>query len=167
MKNLNSRSISLMVAIFFYGILLGGIVYSHVVFFPTYLSASPNSASLVNGPYALHDENFWTLIHPVNILALLATLVLNWKIAPRRKLIAVPLAVYVLALIVTFIYFVPELRAFRASPNSAIPAAEWFARGQRWQHFSWVRGSLMGLAMFPLLLALSVSEPEATGLNSN
>jgi hypothetical protein len=160
MKNLNLRSISLMAAVFFYGILLGGVVYSHLVFFPPYLSGLPNSATLVNGPYALHDENFWRLIHPVTILALLLALVLNWKITARRNLIAVPLTVYVLALIVTFIYFVPELRAFHASPSSAVPPAEWFARGQRWQHFSWMRGSLIGLAMFPLLLALVTPERE-------
>jgi len=171
MKRLNARSISLMTAIFFYGILLGGIVYAHVVFFPPYLSALPNSAALVNGPYALHDENFWTLIHPVTILSLLVALVLNWKTPARRKLIAIPLTLYIIAIVVTFIYFVPELREFRASSNSGVSAAEWFARGQRWQHFSWLRGAIMGLAMVPLLLALitpeKVSEPGAVATGSS
>ncbi len=158
MNNLNARSISLMVAIFFYGILLGGIVYSHVVFFPPYLSALPASAALTNGPYALHDEHFWMSIHPLAILSLIVALILNWKVPTRRKLIAIPLTLYIVAIIVTFFYFVPELREFHASPNSAIPPAEWLARGQRWQHFSWTRGSILGLAMIPLLLALR--EPE-------
>ena len=161
LKDLNTRTISLMVSIVFYGILIGGIVYAHVVFFPTYLSTLPNSASLVNGPYALHDENFWIIIHPLAILSLLVALVLNWKIPGRRKLIAIPLTLYMIAFVVTFLYFVPELRAFRASPTSELSAAEWYARGQRWQHFSWLRGSILGLAMVPLLLALVVSEPGA------
>lgn len=160
LKDLNARRISLMVSIIFYGILIGGIVYSHVVFFPTYLSALPNSASLVNGPYALHDENFWMMIHPLAILSLLVALVLNWKIPARRKLIAIPLTLYLIAMVATFLYFVPELRAFRASPNSAVSPAEWFARGQRWQHFSWLRGSIMGLAIVPLLLALATPESK-------
>lgn len=160
MKNVNARTISLMVTIVFYGILIGGIVYSHVVFFPSYLSALPGSAALTNGPYALHDEFFWTLIHPLAILALIVALVLNWKIRTRRKLIAIPLVLYVIAIIATLLYFVPELRAFHASPSSSVSAADWFARGQRWQHLSWTRGTIMGLAMIPLLLALITPEND-------
>jgi len=160
MKNLNVRTISLMVSIIFYGVLIGGIVYSHVVFFPSYLSALPASAALTNGPFALHDENFWTMIHPLAVLALVVALVLNWKILTRRKLIAIPLVLYVMAIIVTFLYFVPELRAFHASPNSSVSAAEWYTRGQRWQHLSWTRGTTMGLAIIPLLLALITPEND-------
>ena len=160
MKNVNARTISLMVSIICYGIFIGGIVYAHVVFFPPYLSALPASATLTNGPYALHDEYFWMLIHPLAILALIVALILNWKIPTRRKLIAIPLVLYGIAIIVTFLYFVPELRAFHASPNSNISAAEWYTRGQRWQHLSWTRGTIMGLAMIPLLLALLSRENE-------
>src|SRR5919197_1329862 len=116
MKRLNARTISLMVAVFLYGLFLGGIVYAHVVFFPPYLSALPNSAVLVNGPYAVHDEYFWLLIHPLAILALIVALALNWRRKTRRKLIAIPLALYIVALIVTSLYFVPELREFKNSP---------------------------------------------------
>jgi hypothetical protein len=158
MKNVNARTISLMVSIIFYGILIGGIVYAHVVFFPPYLSALPNSASLTNGPFALHDDNFWTLIHPLALLALIVALVLNWKIPTRRKLIAIPLVLYVIALVVTAIYFVPELRAFHGSPMSGLSPAVWYVRGQRWQHLSWTRGTIMGFAMIPLLLALITPE---------
>src|SRR5438034_9467137 len=117
-----------MISVLLYGTLLGGIVYAHVVFFPPYLSALPNSAVLVNGPFALHDEYFWTLIHPLAILSLVVSLVLNWKQKTRRNLIAIPLALYVLALVVTALYFIPELRAFKSSPGSGVSAAEWFAR---------------------------------------
>ena len=140
------------------GILLGGIVYAHLVFFPPYLSALPNSAALVNGPYALHDEYFWMLIHPLAILSLIVALILNWKIPARRKLIAIPLIVYVLAIVVTSSYFVPELRNFKNSPNMTVSPAEWYARGQRWQHLSWTRGTIMGLSYIALLLALAVRE---------
>ncbi len=143
------------------GILLGGIVYAHIVFFPPYLSALPNSAVLVNGPYALHDEYFWMLIHPFAVFSLIVTLILNWKIPARRKLIAIPLIVYVVAIIVTALYFVPELRAFSASPTSTVTAAEWYARGQRWQHLSWTRGTIMGLSYISLLLALVMPEDDA------
>src|SRR5690349_11032532 len=143
---MKARTIALMISVLLMGILLGGIVYAHIVFFPPYLSSLPASAVLVNGPYALHDEYFWMLIHPLAILSLIVSLVLNWKIAARRKLIAIPLIVYLLAIVATSLYFVPELRAFRTSPNSGLSAAEWYARGQRWQHLSWTRGTIIGLS---------------------
>ena len=158
MPKLRPRTIALMISILLMGILLGGIVYSHIVYFPVYLSALPDSAVLVNGPYALHEERFWFLIHPVAILSLIVSLTLNWKIRARRKLIAIPLVVYLLALVVTTLYFVPELQNFHNSPNLNISRAEWFARGQRWQYLSWIRGTLMGLSTIPLLLALRVRD---------
>jgi uncharacterized membrane protein len=143
------------------GILLGGIVYSHVVYFPVYLSGLPDSAVLVNGPFALHEEKFWLMIHPLAILSLIVSLALNWKSRNRRNLILIPLIVYIGAIIVTSLYFVPELRNFQKSPTMNISAAEWFARGQRWQYLSWTRGTIMGLSYIALLLAMVVREKNA------
>ena len=153
---------ALMVSVLFYGILLGGIAYSHIVFFPPYLSHLPESASLVNGDYALHDEYFWTTIHPLAILALIVALAANWRDGFRRKMIAMPLAAYVLAMIVTFMYFVPELREFRSSQQSSVSAAEWKERGERWQHLSWVRGGTLTILSIPLLLALAKRKDEVS-----
>ena len=158
---LKARTIALMVSVLLMGILLGGIVYSHIVFFPPYLSSLPSSSVLVNGPYPLHDEYFWLLIHPLAILSLIISLVLNWRNPARRKLIAIPLVVYLLAIVVTSLYFVPELRAFHASPTSSLTPAEWYARGQRWQHLSWTRGTLMALSYVALLLALASREDDS------
>ena len=161
MKTLRLSTISLMLSIILWGTLLGGIAYSHLVYFPVYLSALPDSAVVVNGPYGLHEELFWTLIHSLLILSLVVSLALNWKIRARRRLIGISLTLYALAIVATAFYFVPELRAFKNSPNLAVSPAEWFARGQRWQKLSWLRGTVMYLGMVPLLLALTkpVDEP--------
>ncbi len=161
MKTLRLSTISLMLAIILWGTLLGGIAYAHLVYFPVYLSALPDSAVVVNGPYGLHEEIFWTLIHPLLILSLVVSLVLNWKIRARRKLIGITMTLYALAIVATTLYFVPELQAFKNSPNLAVSPAEWLARGQRWQKLSWLRGTVMYLGMVPLLLALTkpVDEP--------
>ena len=143
-----------MLSILLMGILLGGIVYSHIVYFPPFLSDLPASSVLVNGPYALHEEYFWLTIHPVAILSLIVSLALNWKDSVRRKLIAIPLTVYVLAIVVTTFYFVPELQNFAHSATMNVSSEEWYARGQRWQHMSWIRGTLLLLSYIPLLLAL-------------
>ena len=155
MATRNLATFVLMVAIIFWGTLLGGIAYSHLVFFPPYLSDLPASAVVVNGAYGLNEGIFWAIIHPLLIISLIATLVLNWNSTARRNLIAISFAVYVIVLLVSQFYFIPELVLFKHSPESTVPAAEWLARGRRWQRLSWLRGAVMYLAFVPLLFALT------------
>lgn len=151
------RTVSLMLSIVLWGTLLGGIAYSHLVYFPVYLSALPDSAVLVNGPYGLNEGIFWATIHPLLIASLIVALSLNWGLTSRRKLILISFSVYVVMLIITFLYFVPELMAFRQSPQSSLSRADWLARGQRWLILSWVRGAICYAAFVPLLVALTKS----------
>ena len=95
----------LMLAIILWGTLLGGVVYSHLVFFPVYLSDLPGSAVVVNGPYRMNEGIFWVIIHPLLILSLAAALVFNWKSSGRRKLIAISFVVYVTVLLLSLFYF--------------------------------------------------------------
>ena len=152
---------ALMVAIILWGTLLGGIAYSHLVYFPVYLSDLPNSAVLVNGPYGLNEVIFWVIIHPLLIISLVVALLLNWNSRLRRKLIAISFIVYVIVLLVSQFYFIPELALFRHSPESTVTAAEWLARGRRWQRLSWLRGLTMYLAIIPLLFALTKPDVES------
>jgi hypothetical protein len=148
-------TISLMLSIVLWGTLLGGIAYSHLVYFPPYLSALPDSAVVVNGPYGLHEGRFWMTIHPLLILSLIVSLALNWRMRARRKLILISFVVYALVIVISQLYFIPELIAFERSPESSLTPAEWLARGQRWQRLSWIRGATMYAAILPLLLALT------------
>jgi Domain of unknown function (DUF1772) len=160
MTTLRLGTYSLFLAIILWGTLLGGIAYAHLVYFPVYLSALPDSAVVVNGPYGLREAIFWMTIHPLLILSLIAVLVLNWKSRSRRKLILISFAIYFLVLVVTQIYFLPELVAFEQSPESTISPSEWLARGQRWQRLSWIRGAIMYAGILPLLLALTKPVPK-------
>lgn len=58
MTRLNLGTYSLFPAIIFWATVLGGIVYSHIVYFPAYLSDLPNSAVVVNGTYGLNEVPF-------------------------------------------------------------------------------------------------------------
>jgi hypothetical protein len=154
-KMIRAREIFLMISILAWAILVGGIAYSHMVFFPAYLHHLPASTSLVSGPFGLQDENFWMLIHPLSLLSLLLSLIVNWKSGSRRKNILYTLTIYLVILAITAFYFVPELKAFAQSEQSAIPATAWLERGIRWERFSWVRGFFMVTGFLSLLAALT------------
>ena len=145
-----ARDLSLAAAIVVWATLCGGIVYCHIVWFPPYLSGLPKTAALAS---TIHDEHFWQTVHPLAIVTLIAALALNWKLRARRNLILITVAIYAVAIVTTFTYFVPELIAFRDSASSTVSAAEWYARGQKWQHLSWIRGFFCYVAFIPLLLA--------------
>ena len=164
MANRNFGTFALMVAIILWGTLLGGVAYSHLVYFPAYLSDLPASAVVVNGPYGLNDGIFWAIIHPLLIISLVAALVLNWNSSSRRRLIAVSFVIYVVVLLISFFYFVPELTLFKHSPESTVSATEWLARGRRWQRLSWLRGLVAYLAIVPLLFALTKPAAESREL---
>ena len=164
MTKLRLSTFFLIISIVMWGTLLGGILYSHLVYFPVYLSALPESAVVVTGPYGIREGIFWMLIHALLIPTLIATLLLHWKWKGRRKLIAITVVVYLVALIATGLYFVPELIAFANSPNSTVSRAEWLARGRRWQLLSWIRGVFMYAGIVPLLLALAKPVVGTDGL---
>jgi hypothetical protein len=156
-----ARQISLFITLIIWATLIGGIMYSNIVYFPPYLSHLPESNSLITGPYGLQDGNFWMLVHPVAILSTIVTLILNWKLTLRRKFILITIGIYAFALIATAIYFVPGLIAFADSNNSTtITRSEWFQRGQTWQHLSWIRGFFMYAGFFSLLVALTKNRNE-------
>jgi hypothetical protein len=162
MARLSLGTYALFPVVVFWGTLLGGIVYSHLVYFPVYLSNLPESAVVVNGPYGLNEVRFWATIHPLLILSLIIALVLNWKFKERRNLILISSSVYAVVLVISYLYFIPELVAFAQSPKSGIPPAEWFARSQRWQYLSWIRGAACFLSFIPLLFALTKAERSKT-----
>jgi hypothetical protein len=157
-----ARQLSLFITIFLWAIICGGIMYSHIVYFPPYLSHLPESNSLIRGEYGLHDENFWLLIHPSAIVSTIVTLVLNWKLKTRRKFIFTTLCIYVLVIIATANYFLPNLWAFAQSDkNTMVTQAEWFQKGQTWQHWSWIRGTFMYVGFLLILLALTKDNPAS------
>jgi hypothetical protein len=153
-----TRQVSLYLAIIFWAIITGGVFYSHIVYFPAYLAHLPQSNQLITGKYALHDENFWSLIHPFAILFTIVTLILNWKLKERRTFILIPAVIYALAIFFTTVYFVPELRAFAESNNNSSTPSVLFQRGQTWQHRSWIRGSFIFVGFIMLLIALQKNE---------
>lgn len=145
----------LMASVVLWGVLIGGATYASTVYFPAYLQNLPESSVVVNGPYGLNEAVFWMGLHPTLILSLILSLVLNWKNRSRRYLIAVPFAIYLLIIVITSLYFIPELIAFAGSPDSGLSNAEWALRTGRWKTFNFIRLAVLVVSMFPLLVALT------------
>lgn len=155
-----ANQIFLFISTICWGCLIGGIIYSHIAFMPSFLTHLPDSSIMVNGPYPVNDEIFWKTIHPITMLSTLIALALNWKFKFHRNYILIATVIYVLALIATFTYFVPELIEFSKSNQSSVSADEWLARGDKWQHLSWIRGTFMTLGYVMLLIALSKTDSK-------
>jgi hypothetical protein len=126
-----------------------------MVFFPVYLSDLPASAAVVNGPYGLSEARFWMTIHPLLVLSLVVSLIANWRERTKRFLIGATLTVYIVVLVVSALYFVPELIAFHDSP---VTAGDWQTRANRWWNLSLIRGATLFIFSVPLLFALARSE---------
>jgi hypothetical protein len=144
-----------MLSVILWGVMAGGGIYAAMVYFPAYLSHLPESAVVVTGPYGLNEGIFWLSIHPLLILSLIISLISNWRFPPRRKLITLTFAVYVVVLIITQLYFLPELFAFARSSQSSLTSDEWQMRTNRWQLLNIVRGVVIFANFFPLLFALT------------
>jgi hypothetical protein len=163
---INARQVSLFVALTFWAIIIGGVMYSHIVYFPAYLSHLPESNQLIKGEYGLHDENFWMFVHPFAIVTTVATLILNWRIKNRRKPILIALSIYILAIVVSAIYFIPNLLIFANSDTiTTVTPSEWYKRGQMWQHLSWLRGGSLYIGFLLLLSALTKNYLEPVPVN--
>ena len=71
MNKLGFGTYALMVTVILWGVLLGGVAYSHMVFFPVFLSDLPASSTVVKGVYGLDESRFWMTLHPLLITSLI------------------------------------------------------------------------------------------------
>jgi uncharacterized membrane protein len=156
MQSFGFRTAALMASVIIFGTMFGGGIYAAAVYFPAYLSDLPNSAVVVTGKYGLHEGFFWVPIHLLAILSLIIALATNWKTARRRPLL-IGAGLYVLTMVVTQLYFLPELSNFARSASSNISAADWLVRTRRWQLWNVVRGIVLFVMLVQFLLALSRS----------
>lgn len=133
---------------------IGAAVYEHTTLVPTWSAAPPASLAMFQGDYGFSAETFWKSIHPVSILLLIATLIANWK-TDRRRLISIALGGYVLILVVTAIYFVPELLEIINTPYSTTVDPSLVKRAQLWETLSLVRLGFLIVLFGGLLYSLT------------
>ncbi|MDQ3290063.1 MAG: hypothetical protein M3Q05_02115, partial [Bacteroidota bacterium] len=88
------------------------------------------------------------------LLLFTATLLLFWK-TERRKNILVSLTGYVIILIITATYFVPELMAITGTPFSEIIDPSLTKRAQLWELLSQIRLAILVVLSIILFLGLT------------
>ena len=142
-----------------FSVIIGAAIYEHIALWPAAFSEPPKSLSVFQGPFRLNAGAFWQSVHPVTLLLFVITLILNWR-ASRRKNVLIALVGYVLVLIATFIYFVPELLELTGTPYSDTVDPSLQERASLWETLSLVRGGILIVLALNLLLGLTEPEPK-------
>lgn len=151
---MNSKTFFYVLACISYCLIIGAGIYEHFAVWPVAFSEPPKSLMMFQGDYALQSEPFWRLVHPVTLGLLLVTLGMNWK-TERKKYILIAIATYITALIVTFIYYVPELKSIIGTPFSSTIDAALQKRGDLWITLSEIRLSFIFVSAFVLISGLT------------
>jgi hypothetical protein len=128
-------------------LMIGGAVYEHLNVVPQWSAAPPHSLQMFQGEYGLKQETFWKLIHPVNLVLFITTLILHWRTARKKTVLSV-FALYFAILAITSVYFVPELISITTTPFSETTDLQLVKRASTWETLSLVRlGVLLGMAV--------------------
>ena len=139
-----------------FSVILGAGIYEHVAVWPNVYAAPPQSLTMLQGSYGLASGPFWMSIHPVTLLLFFTALVLNWK-SERRIHILIPLVIYIMILAITATYFVPELMSINSTPYAETIDADLQKRGSTWITLSLIRGAVLVVIDFILILGLTRS----------
>lgn len=134
-----------------FAVVVGAAIYEHIAVVPRWSAAPPASLTMFQGKYGLNAAPFWQIIHPVTLLLIIATLIVFWK-GDCRMHILIPLSVYAATIVVTGIYFVPQLLSITQAPLADTADAALTARAKTWETLSLVRlGVLVVLAVYLFL----------------
>ncbi len=154
---MNFRNILYALTCLSFSVVIGAAIYEHTALWPAAFSEIPKSLTVFQGPYHLNAAAFWMPVHPVTLLLFVITLFLSWK-TDRKKNVLIVFGGYAFVLLVTFIYFVPELIDLTGTPYSDTIDESLQTRGDRWVALSLVRMAFLIVLALILLLGLTKGE---------
>lgn len=153
MTNFNYKDVIYALLCLAFSLIAGAALFEHSAVWPNAYAAPPASLSMFQGEYGLRAANFWQFIHPVVMVLFIVVLVLTWK-TPRRKHVWIGFGGYILAMITTALYFVPELIAITGTEFSATTDPDLQTRGAMWINLSLIRMLLIMCLALVLYLGL-------------
>ena len=163
--HMNFRNVLYAFSCLFFSAIIGAAFYEHMAVWPAAFSEPPRSLTMFQGLYKLNAAIFWTSIHPVTLLLMVITLIFTWKTA-RRKNLLITMTGYVIVLLATFSYFVPELLDLISSPYQDTVDPSLQSRGSLWITLSLLRAGVLIVLAIVLLLGLAKSE-KVSGAKSS
>jgi hypothetical protein len=152
------KNVILSIASISFIIVIGAGAYEHLTMIPKWSAEPPVSLGMFQGRYGIDPGAFWMPIHPITLLLLIASLVLNRNTA-RRKSILMVIGGYVAILAATFVYFVPELLTIIRTPFEQTANTDLQSRASLWENLSLVR--LVILMSLAYVLVASLTKPLA------
>jgi hypothetical protein len=156
---MNLKNLIYVLTCLFFTMISGAALYEHIAVVPQWSAAPPASLSMFQGEYGINPESFWMMIHPVTLLFMITALILCRKSA-QQKYLLITFSGYILILITTAIYFVPELIALTTVEFSETADAELTDRAGLWEILSIIRMVIiMGLAIV-LFFGLTKSDKK-------
>jgi hypothetical protein len=157
---MNFKNLIYSIACLSFSVVIGAAIYEHLAVVPRWAAGPPASLSMFQGDYGLYAQAFWIPIHPITLTLLLLTLIISWK-SPRRTNVLTNLIGYVAILVITSIYFVPELIAITTTPYSDTVDAALTERAEKWEMLSLVR--LGFLIILSLILFMGLTRSNRRG----
>jgi len=145
-----------------FAIIIGGAIYEHLGVVPQWSAAPPVSLTMFQGQYGLKPETFWMIIHPLTVLLFVVSLILHWK-TRRKKTLLLVFGGYVCILIITSIYFVPELISIITTTPSSVVDADMTRRAATWEALSIVRLFVLIISSLVLFSGLTKSGHSLRG----
>ncbi len=137
-------------------IIIGAAVYEHLAVWPRAYDSPPKSLSMFQGEFGLNAGAFWQKIHPLTLLLFITTLFISWK-TERKKYILIPFVGYIIVMISTFTYFVPELIEIVTTEYEEVVNQELVQRGSLWEILSLIRLAFIIVLSLILYLGLTKS----------
>ena len=151
---MNFKNIVYAFACLSFSVVIGAAIYEHVAVVPRWSAAPPLSLSMFQGEYGLNPTPFWMAIHPATLLLLAASILLFWKTGSRPYLLITSVG-YVVILLITFAFFVPELVAITGSAISGKADVSLTKRAGLWETLSLVRLTILIVLSIILFLGLT------------
>ena len=137
-------------------IIVGAGLYEHLAVWPRAYTSPPKSLSMFQGEFGINPNTFWAKIHPITLLFFVTVLFLFWK-SERRKFVLIPFIGYVMLIIATFTYFVPELIDIVSTRYGDSINQGLIERGSRWEILSLIRLALVTILALFLFWGLTKS----------
>ncbi|HRD58588.1 MAG TPA: hypothetical protein PK504_11085 [Ferruginibacter sp.] len=142
-----------------FSVVIGAAVYEHVAVVPNWKVAPPVSLSMFQGEYGLNPAPFWIAIHPVTLVLLLASILFFWKTESKKYVLITGIG-YLIVLIITFVFFVPELIAITQTTFGQQVDPSLIKRAKLWETLSLVRLSFLIILAIVALIGLTKCRPH-------